>query len=132
MGEHVKISEFGDGYYMRDEMGVKSKTDVLDFVISFIVEHEKRMDQMTDRLERITEKLGKRRYAVRKTESPVKVDNPEPGTFTISIHNPEGFDPIKSVTINWKDSGKAFHPDDLEFDSILKDIEYTLRDDGRD
>ena len=117
---------------MRDEMGMKSKTDVLDFVISFIVEHEKRMDHMTERLERITERLGKRRYAVRKAESPVKVENPEPGTFTISIHNPEDFDPIKSIRIDWKDTGKIFHPDDLEFDSILKDIEYTLRDDGRD
>ncbi len=117
---------------MRDEIGARSKTDVLDFVISFIVEHEKRMDHMTERLERITEKLGKKRYAVKKVESPVKVDNPEPGTFTISIHNPEDFDPIKSITIDWKDTGKIFHPDDLEFDSILKDIEYTLRDDGRD
>jgi uncharacterized coiled-coil protein SlyX len=117
---------------MRDEIGVKSKTDVLDFVISFIVEHEKRMDQMTERLERITEKIGKRRYAVRKAESPVKTDSHEPGTFTISIKNPEGFDPIKSIRIDWKDTGKIFHPDDLEFDSILKDIEFTLRDDDRD
>ncbi len=123
---------------MRDEMGVKTRTDVLDFVISFIVEHEKRMDHMTERLERITEKLGKKRYAVKKVESPtkrespVKVDNPEPGTFTISIHNPEDFDPIKSIRIEWKDTGKVFHPDDLEFDSILKDIEYTLRDEDRD
>jgi hypothetical protein len=94
---------------MRDEIGVKSKTDVLDFVISFIVEHEKRMDHMTERLERITENLGRRKYAVRKTESP-----------------------IKSIRIDWKDTRKIFHPDDLEFDSILKDIEYTLKDDGRD
>jgi len=116
---------------MRDEIGVKSKTDVLDFVISFIVEHEKRMDEMTERLERITEKMGKRRYSVRK-ESPVKVENPAPGTFTISIHNPEDFEPIKSIRIEWDDSKKVFHPDDVEFDSILNDIEYTLRDDGRD
>jgi uncharacterized coiled-coil protein SlyX len=122
---------------MRDEIGVKTKTDVLDFVISFIVEHEKRMDHMTERLERITEKIGKRRYSVRKAESPVKVDNSEPGTFTISIHNPENFEPIKSIRIEWNDTGKTFHPDDarardLEFDSILKDIEFTLRDDDRD
>ena len=117
---------------MRDEMGVKTRTDVLDFVISFIVEHEKRMDQMTERLERITENLGKRRYAVRKAESPVEIDRPEPGTFTITIHNPEDFDPIKSVRIDWKDTRRIFHPDDLGFDSILHDIEYTLRDDGRD
>ncbi len=123
---------------MRDEIGMKSKTDVLDFVISFIVEHEKRMDHMTERLERITEKLGKKRYAVKKVQSPmkldspVKVDNPKPGIFTISIHNPEDFEPIKSIRIDWKGTGKIFHPDDLEFDSILKDIEYTLREDGRD
>ncbi len=117
---------------MRDEIGMKSKTDVLDFVISFIVEHEKRMDQMTMRLEKITENLGKRRYAVKKAKSPMKIENPEQGTFTITIHNPEEFDPIKSITIDWKDTGKIFHPDDLEFDSILHDIEYTLKDDGRD
>jgi uncharacterized coiled-coil protein SlyX len=117
---------------MRDEIGVKSKTDVLDFVISFIVEHEKRMDQMTERLERITEKLGRRRYSVKKRESPVKVENPEPGTFTISIHNPEDFEPIKSIRIEWDDSRKVFRPNEGEFDSILNDIEYTLWDDGRD
>ncbi len=117
---------------MRDETGVKTKTDVLDLVISFIVEHEKRMDQMTERLERITENLGKRRYAVKMKESPVKIENPEPGTFTIAIHNPEEFDSIKSIKIEWKDAGKIFHPDDVEFDSILNDIEYTLWDDGRD
>ena len=117
---------------MRDEIGTKSKTDVLDFVISFIVEHEKRMDHMTERLERVTEKLVKKRYSVRKTESPVKIDNSEPGTFTISIKNPEDFDPIKSIRIDWKDTGKNFHPDKREFDSILKDIEFTLRDDDRD
>ncbi len=110
---------------MRDEIRAKSKTDILDFVISFIVEHEKRMDIMTER-------LGKKRYEVRKEESPVKIDNPEPGTFTITIHNPEDFDPIKSVRIEWKDTAKIFHPDDLEFDSILNNIEYTMRDDGRD
>jgi hypothetical protein len=130
--EPVNISEFGAGYLMRDEIGMKSKTDVLDFVISFIVEHEKRMDIMTERLERITERLGKKRYVVRNSESPVKIDNPEPGTFTITIHNPEDFEPIKSVRIDWKDTEKIFHPDDLEFDSILHDIEYTLKDDGRD
>jgi uncharacterized coiled-coil protein SlyX len=117
---------------MRDEIGVKSKTDVLDFVINFIVEHEKRMDQMTERLERITEKFGKRRYAVRKAKSPVKIQNPEPGTFTITIHNPEEFEPIKSIRIDWEDKEKRFYPDEVELDSILKDIEYTLGDDGRD
>jgi uncharacterized coiled-coil protein SlyX len=116
---------------MRDEIDVKSKTDVLDFIISFIVEHEKRMDHMTERLEKITEKFGKRRYSVRKAESPVKINNSEPGTFTISIHNPEDFEPIKSIRIDWNDTGKSFHPDDLEFDSILKDIEFTFRDDAR-
>jgi hypothetical protein len=110
---------------MRDEIKARSKTDVLDFVISFIVEHEKRMDI-------ITERLGKKRYSVRNTGSPVKIENPEPGTFTITIHNPEDFEPIKSVRIDWKDTEKIFHPDDLELDSILHDIEYTLKDDGRD
>jgi uncharacterized coiled-coil protein SlyX len=89
---------------MRDEIDVKSKTDVLDFIISFIVEHEKRMDHMTERLEKITEKFGK---------------------------SPEDFEPIKSIRIDWNDTGKSFHPDDLEFDSILKDIEFTFRDDAR-
>jgi uncharacterized coiled-coil protein SlyX len=116
---------------MRDEIGVKSKTDILDFVISFIVEHEKRMDHMTERLEKVTEKFGKRRYSVKKTESPVKIDNSERGTFTISIHNPEDFEPIKSIRIDWNDTGRSFLPDDLNLDSILKDIEFSLRSDSR-
>jgi hypothetical protein len=116
---------------MRDEIGVKSKTDVLDFIISFIVELEKRMDHMTERLEKITEKFGKRRYAVRKTESPVKIENSERGTFTVSIHNPEDFEPIKSIRIDWNDTGKSFHPDDLELDSIIKDIVFSLKDESR-
>ena len=96
---------------MRDEIGVKTKTDVLDFVISFIVEHEKRMDHMTERLEKITEKFGKRRYSVRKAESPVKIDNSEPGTFTISIRNPDNFEPIKSIKIDWEKPERDLDPE---------------------
>ena len=117
---------------MRDEIGVKSKTDILDFVISFIVEHEKRMDKITDRLEKITKTIGKKRHTVIKQKPPVKIENPNPGTFIISIRNPEGFEPIKSIKIEWDDNKKIFQSDYREFDSILKDIEYTLRDDGRD
>ncbi len=117
---------------MRDEIGVKSKTDVLDFVISFIVEHEKRMDKLTERLEKITETIGKKRHTIINQKSPVTIENPNPGTFIISIRNPEGFEPIKSIKIEWDDNKNIIQSDYREFDSILKDIEYTLRDDGRD
>ena len=38
---------------MTDEPTLRTKTYVLDLVISFMMEHEKQMDQMLERIERI-------------------------------------------------------------------------------
>jgi hypothetical protein len=41
---------------MTDEPTLRTKTDVLDLVISFMMEHEKQMDQMLERIERVADK----------------------------------------------------------------------------
>ncbi|MDH5792694.1 MAG: hypothetical protein OEZ44_10975, partial [Candidatus Bathyarchaeota archaeon] len=44
---------------MSDEPTLRTKTDVLDLVIGFIVEHEKRMDEMVARMESMVEKMSR-------------------------------------------------------------------------
>ena len=113
---------------MTDESGLGTKTDVLDFVISFIVEHEKRMDQMVERLERAAEKLSKTRGQTTATFPP-DTGRYQPNLFTMTINNPEDYDRIKSVKIDWESGRREFTPEISEIDSILDKIDFRFRDD---
>jgi hypothetical protein len=113
---------------MTDESGLSTKTDVLDFVISFIVEHEKRMDQMVERLERASEKLS--RSSGRTTATlPPDTTKHQPNLFTMTINNPEDYDRLKSVKIDWESGHREFTPEISEIDSILDKIDFRFRDD---
>jgi len=114
---------------MNDELNVRTKTDVLDLVISFIMEHEKQMDTMTERLERIAEKLSRNDYRLGKDTPTAGAQAPQHGTFTITINNPEEFERIKSIKIDWETDEDMPPSQSPEMDSILSDIEYTLKDD---
>lgn len=114
---------------MSDESGLKAKTDVLDFVISFIVEHEKRMDQMVERLERAAERLdwGRGRTIVTQDES--KADIPRNGVFTLTISNPEDYEKLRSIRIDWESGEREYTPEISEIDAILDKIDFSFRDD---
>ncbi|MGD2201518.1 MAG: hypothetical protein PVJ38_07805 [Candidatus Bathyarchaeota archaeon] len=112
---------------MKDDLDMKTKTDVLDFVISFIVDHEKRMDQHAEKLERIVDDISRKRYRV--TKSRAAKDRPaQPGVFSITVHNPEEFEKIRSIKVEWEESERRFYPERPDIDSVLRDIDYTLRD----
>jgi hypothetical protein len=113
---------------MTDESGLSTKTDVLDFVISFIVEHEKRMDQMVERLERASEKLSRSSGRTTATLPPDTAKH-QPNLFTMTINNPEDYDRLKSVKIDWESGHREFTPEISEIDSILDKIDFRFRDD---
>lgn len=86
---------------MTDEPSFKTKTDVLDLIISFLMEHEKQMDQMLHRVERMAETLARRDLYTE--QAPVR-NNPavlQPHAFTLTINNPESFRELKSLRIEW-------------------------------
>lgn len=89
---------------MTDEPSIKTKTDILDLMISFLVEHEKQMDEMLQRLEGIVEKLSvKGRRIEGGPASPPSGERP--GSFTVSVTNPGNFEHIRSLSIEWGTKG---------------------------
>lgn len=114
---------------MSDEPSLKSKTDVLDLVISFMMEHEKQMDQMLERLARVTNKLSRDSRPISSEIAPNDSSMPRHDIFRITINNPEGYRKMKSLRINWETTDEEFVQESSEVDSILKKIEHSHRDD---
>jgi hypothetical protein len=112
---------------MSDEPTLRTKTDVLDLVIGFIVEHEKRMDEMVARMESMVEKMsrGLQRVGV----APQELPRLKPDSFTLTISNPENYDKIKSIMVEWEAGQKEFTPELSEIDAILDEIEHTFKTD---
>ena len=112
---------------MSDEPTLRTKTDVLDLVIGFIVEHEKRMDEMVARMESMVEKMsrGLQRTSVDPTITPRR----QPDSFTLTISNPENYDKIKSIMVEWEAGQKEFTPELSEIDAILDEIEHAFKTD---
>ena len=44
---------------MSDDPDLKTKTDVMDLIINFLREHERNMDEIVERLEKISKKISK-------------------------------------------------------------------------
>jgi len=86
---------------LSDEPPFKTKTDVLDLLISFLREHEKQMDHMLQRLEKIAETLPKRERHVEQLSVPPPSEKTQPRPFTLTITNPEHFEDVKSLNIEW-------------------------------
>ena len=112
--------------YMSDELGQKTKTDVLDLIISFIMEHEKRMDDIVERMEKLSEKAyrSNKRITTKTSRSPYS----EADVFTLTIKNPDDYDKIKAVKIEWETGEAVYTPELSEIDSILDKIDFTFRD----
>ena len=113
---------------MADESSLQTKTDVLDLVISFVMEHEKRMDEIVERLEHLSARIDRMSYRGRQPDSFDSILR-KPDVFTLTINNPEGYDNIKGVKIEWEDGEKEYTPEISEIDAILDKIDFTFRDD---
>ena len=113
---------------MTDESSLQTKTDILDLVISFVMEHEKRMDEIVERLEQLSARMA--RMSIR-GKQPDSFDSilRKPDVFTLTINNPEGYDKIKGIKIEWEDAEKEYTPEISEIDAILDKIDFTFRDD---
>ena len=111
---------------MSDEPSQKTKTDVLDLIISFIREHEKRMDEIVERMEKLTERAhrGRNRIATETVNAPYS----QADVFTLTINNPDDYDKIKSVKIEWETGEAVYTPELSEIDAILDKIDFTFRD----
>ena len=113
---------------MTDEPSLKTKTDVLDLVINFIMDHEKRMDQMVERLERLTGKLPNRINSFNYPLAPKSNSLSQPDVFSLVINNPREFDKIRSIKIDWEMAREEFSSES-SFNTILNDLEDKLRED---
>ncbi len=113
---------------MTDESSLQTKTDILDLVISFVMEHEKRMDEIVERLEQLSARMARMSYRGKQPDSFDSILR-KPDVFTLTINNPEGYDKIKGIKIEWEDTEKEFTPEISEIDAILDKIDFTFRDD---
>lgn len=111
---------------MSDEPSQKTKTDVLDLIISFIREHEKRMDDIVERMERLSERAHRSRNRI--ATKTVKTPYSKTDVFTLTISNPDDYDKIKAVKIEWETGEAVYTPELSEIDSILDKIDFTFRD----
>ena len=87
---------------MSDEPDPKTKADVLDLVIGFVMEHEKRMDLLVERMERITEKMSKNGYRASNTPALREPTNRKPTVLTLTIDGPEDYERVRSIKIEWE------------------------------
>ncbi len=113
---------------MVDKSSRQTKTDVLDLVISFVMEHEKRMDEIVERLEHLSARMAMMSIRGRQPDSFDSILR-KPDVFTLTINNPEGYDNIKGIKIEWEDTEKEYTPEISEIDAILDKIDFTFRDD---
>jgi len=86
---------------LSDEPPFRTKTDVLDLLISFLREHEKQMDHMLQRLERVVETLSKMEPPIEHPSAHPPLGEPRPSPFTLTITNPERFEDLRSLNIEW-------------------------------
>ena len=115
---------------MTDNISLKTKTDVIDLMIGFLVDYEKQMDEVTLRLDKIADKLTK----VERRTGPTRMSRSmkEPSIFTISINNPDDYDKIKSIRIEWENEEREFTPEISEIDALLDKIDFTFKEKDRD
>jgi hypothetical protein len=114
---------------MTDEPNLRTKTDVLDLVISFMMDHEKQMDQMLERIEKVTDKLSNNGARINPLSAPVETMEYRSGKFTIAIDNPENYGPMKSIKIDWEKPQHGADQKSPEILEFLEEIEQIYRED---
>lgn len=113
---------------MSDEPTLKTRADVLDLVIGFITEHEKQMDRMIERLERVIERLSRNSRSMESSLTHQGPDMYGPTVFKLTVNNPERYEKIRSIKIEWETEEREYTPELSEIDAILDKIEYTFKD----
>jgi hypothetical protein len=88
---------------MSDEYSTKTKTDVLDLIINFLMEHEKQLDQMMERLESLIEILTKGSDEVKRTQAIEEHMESPSKSFKLNINNPGSFERMRALKIEWGD-----------------------------
>ena len=83
---------------MKNDPSADSKTDVLDLIINFLLEYEKKMDHLIHRLETLLEEFTKNGSIHR--SRPDHTGNAQNPAFTFTISNPDDFKE-KSLEIEW-------------------------------
>lgn len=112
---------------MPDGSSLRTKADVMDLVIGFLVEHEKRLDRLVERLERIT-KEASLDYMKPEAVSALNKNTTNTSAFNLTITNPTSRDRIKSVKIEFETSGNL-DGDMSDIDNLLDKIEFDARRD---
>lgn len=85
---------------MKNDPSSDSKTDVLDLIINFLMDHEKQMDHMIQRLETLLKELTKNGKCREPVSIPDHTKNAQTPAFTFTISNPDNFKE-KSLEIEW-------------------------------
>jgi len=100
-----------------DESSTFEKTDVLDLIISFLMEHEKKMDRTVQRLEKLLGVLAKGNHNPGSTQQ--NITSRQNNSVTVTINDPSGQRKIKSLTIEWETSGDARPSHTVNYDFNL-------------
>lgn len=97
---------------MIEEHSASTKADVIDFIIDFLIEHEKSMDRVMAKLEKALEAQSKRvQIQEHPKEKILREDNQNP--FVLTITSPSGFKQVKSVRLDWEDETQLTDISDL-------------------
>jgi len=96
---------------LSDEPSIRTKTDVLDLIISFLMEHERRMDQTLQRLEGIVETLSRGARPIGQPLAPRHPRLGQPDAFTLTINNPNDFEDMRSLKIEWGEKRETGNED---------------------
>lgn len=109
-----------------DEPSIKTKADVLDLIISFLMEHEKHMDQTLQRIERIADILLRNARYSENLPAPDQQGGTQPHTFTLSITNPENFKELRSLKIEWGPTREDTDEADSEAHVTISGLERAI------
>ena len=94
-------SREGDVNNLTYEPSLETKIDILDIIISFLMKHEKQIDNMLQRLERSVETLSERDRNIEHDQTHRYPEGHQPNSFTLSITNPIGFENMKPIKIEF-------------------------------
>lgn len=111
---------------LTNEPSTKTKTDVLDLIISFLMEHEKQMDQMLQRLEGLVETLSKRGDDVERTPTPKHRTGLQPNSFKLTVNNPGSLAEMRSLKIEWGPKTGTIPNAITDVDAIVGKIERSV------
>jgi hypothetical protein len=113
---------------MSDEPPMKTKTDVLDLIIGFLMEHEKQLDGIVERLETLTEEKPRNRLQIDEPRKEDPVTIAQPDSLTLTINNPDGARTIKSIKIEWEETKTDTGQTSAKVRAMLDEIDNVLRE----